>query len=204
MIRPLPLIALLALAACGKPAEPQPTAPVAAATEATLPADAPKAAPAWTATNNGVGPINGATAFGAAEIGSLFPESEVKTAFLAEEGAQTPIITVAGPQELALELKRAPGTRNVGAVLAQGGPIIGPRGETLMATFPSLGFKTGDCVIGADRFSGAALCRHAPGDNLAYVIGRPGELTGNPGDTPDSTQLAEGFLREFLWQAPTS
>ncbi len=107
-----------------------------------------------------------------------------------------------GPEELGLELKQASRGGGVGAILAQGGPVVGPRGETLMSPFPSLGFKAGDCVIGADRFIGAALCRRAPGDALAYVIGRRGELTGNPGDTPDSAQLADGFLREFLWQAP--
>lgn len=202
MIRHLPLIALLGLAACGKPAEQQPTAPVAAATEATLPADAPKAAPAWTASNDGVGPITVATAFDRAAVVALFLDSEVKTAFLSEEGTQTPILTVFGPEELGLELKQASRGSGVGTILAQGGPVVGPRGETLMSPFPSLGFKAADCVIGADRFIGAALCRRAPGDALAYVIGRRGELTGNPGDAPDSAQLADGFLREFLWQAP--
>ncbi|WGM37379.1 hypothetical protein [Caulobacter sp. NIBR1757] len=199
MIRHLPLIALLALAACGKPAEQKPTAPVAEATEATVPEDAKRAAEAWTASNDGVGPVGAGTAFKREAIAALFPDSAVETAFLAEEGVQTPIITVSGPRELVLELK---GPDRVGAILAQGGPVIGPRGEMLMAPFPSLTFKAGDCVIGADRFSGAALCRRAPGDALAYVIGRRGELSGNPGDAPDSAQLAEGFLREFLWQSP--
>ena len=202
MIRHLPLIALLALAACGKPAEQQPTAPAAPATEATLPADAPRAAPAWTASNEGVGPVTAATAFNREAVAALFPDSEVKTAFLSEEGAQVPIITVFGPQELGLELKQASKGPGVGVILAQGGPVVGPKGETLMAGFPSLGFKASDCVMGADRFGGAALCRRAPGDALAYVIGRRGELKGNPGDVPDSAQLAEGFLREFLWQGP--
>lgn len=202
MIRHLPLIAVLGLAACGKPAEPQPTAPVAAATEATLPADAPKASLAWTATSDGVGPVTAKLRFDRAAVAALFPDSEVKTAFLSEEGVQTPIITVFGPEDLGLELKQVPGSDTVGTILAQGGPVVGPRGETLMAPFASLGFKASDCVMGADRFSGAALCRRAPGDALAFVVGRRGELTGNPDDGPDSVQLAEGFLREFLWQAP--
>lgn len=203
MIRLIPLIALLGLAACGKPAEQQPTAPVAPATEATLPADAPRAAPAWTASNEGVGPVTAATAFDREAVAALFPESEVKTAFLSEEGAQVPIITVFGPQDLGIEIKEGNSRGKIGAILAQGGPVVGPRGERLMDPFPGLGFKAGDCVIGADRFSGAALCRRSPGDALAYVIGARGGLTGNPGDAPDSAGLANGFLREFLWQAPT-
>ncbi len=200
MIRHLPLIALLGLAACGKPAEQQPTAPVAAATEANLPADAPKATPAWTVSAEGVGPITGATAFDRDTIAALFPDSEVKNAFVNLEGEEYPIITIVGPDALSIEIMEDKG--RIYSIMAQGGPVVGPRGEALMSPFPSLGFKAADCVIGADRFSGAALCRRAPGDALAYVIGRRGELTGNPGDAPDSAQLADGFLREFLWQAP--
>ena len=201
MIRHLPLIVLFCLAACGKPAEPKPTAPVAAATEANLPADAPKATPAWTATADGVGPITGATAFSREAIAALFPDSEVKAAFLNEEGAQVPIVTIFGPDELGIEVKQGEAKSRIGQILAQGGPVVGPRGEKLMDPFTTLGFKAGDCVIGADRFSGAALCRRAPGDALAYVISAPGELNGNPGDAPDSAGLAKAFLREFLWQA---
>ncbi|RYF95485.1 MAG: DUF1131 family protein [Caulobacteraceae bacterium] len=200
----LTLIALLALAACGKPAEQQPTAPVAPATEATLPADAPAAAPAWTASVDGVGPIKATTAFSRDAIAALFPDSEVKAAFLSEEGAQVPIVTVYGPSELAIQVKQGAAEGRIGAILAQGGPVVGPRGETLMAPFSGLGFKAGDCVIGADRFSGAALCRRPGAESLAYVIGARGELKGNPGDAPDAAELAaKGFLREFLWQAPT-
>ena len=204
MTRTLPLIALLALAACGKPAEQQPTAPVAPATEATLPADAPKAAPAWTASNDGVGPITARTAFDRAAIAALFPGSEVKSAFISLEGDSYAIVTVNGPDALVLEVMQGTNTGEIGSILAQGGPVVGPRGETLMAPFASLGFKAGDCLIGADRFSGAALCRRSPADALAYVVGAPGELAGNPGDAPDAAVLAEkGFLREFLWQQPT-
>lgn len=203
MIRPLSLIALLALAACGQPAEPQPTAPVAAATEATLPADAPRATPAWTASVEGVGPITAKTAFSREAIAALFPGSEVKSAFISLEGDEYPIVTVNGPDDLVLEVMGGANKGEIGSILAQGGPVVGPRGETLMAPFASLGFKAGDCVIGADRFSGAALCRRAPADALAYVIGASGELKGNPGDAPNAAALDEkGFLREFLWQRP--
>ena len=178
MTRTLSLIAL-ALAACGKPAEQQPTAPIAPATEATLPADAPKAAPAWTASNDGVGPITARTAFDRAAIAALFPGSEVKSAFISLEGEQYPIITVNGPDDLVLEVMEGTAKGSIHSVLAQGGPVVGPRGERLMDPFTGLGFKAADCVIGADRFHGAALCRRAPGDALAYVIGAPGQLSGN-------------------------
>lgn len=194
----------LLLASCGQASEKTPaTAPVQPATEATLPADAAAQAPAWTASAAGVGPVTAETDFTREAIAALFPQSEVKTAFLSEEGMQVPIITVNGPQELVLEIKEGMTPGKVGVIRAQGGPVVGPRGETLMAGFGGLDLKAADCVIGADSFSGAALCRRADTPTLAYVIGARGELAGNPGDTPDAAALQDkGFLREFLWQAP--
>lgn len=195
------LLGSLILAACGPQSEKADKVQVAPATEATMPADASGAVPAWSASNDGIGPINGGTAFDAATVTALLPGSEIKTAYLHEEGGETPIITAYGPQELSLELQGAKG--KVSRILAQGGPVVGPKGEKIMDSFKVSGFAATDCVLGADRMSGAALCRRADAPNLALVYGAPGELKGNPGDAPDAAALAEkGFLREFLWQAP--
>lgn len=200
MIRHLPLIALLGLAACGKPAEPQPTAPVAAATEATIPADAPKATPAWTVSDQGVGPITGATAFDRDVIAALFPDSEVRTAVVNLEGDDYPTITISGQDGLSIEVMEDKG--RIYSIMAEGGPVIGPRGETLMTPFPALGLKADDCVMAADRLSGSALCRRPGTATPAYVIGAPDRLSGNVGDTPLAAELAKGSLRGLLWQAP--
>jgi hypothetical protein len=203
MIRPLFLIALLALAACGKPPEQQPTAPVAPATEATLPADAPKAVPAWTVSADGVGPITGKTPFDRQAIAALFPESEVKSAFVNLEGDEYPIITITGPNELSIEVMGDTAEGRIESIHAEGGPVIGPRGEILMTPFSALGLKASDCVIGADRLTGSALCRRPGTTTPAYVIGAPGQLSGNVGDTPDSGELtSKGVLHSLLWQAP--
>ncbi len=206
MIRHLPLIALLALAACGKPADQKPTAPVAEATEATLPADAPRARPAWTVSADGVGPITGNTPFDRQVLAALFPESDVKSGLVSLEGDDYPIITITGPDELNIEIMqdttRGAAKGRIVSIHAEGGPVIGPRGETLRTPFSALGLKAADCVIGADRLYGAALCRRPGTTTPAYVIGAPGQLSGNVGDTPDSAELAsKGFLRGFLWQA---
>ncbi|MBI1404677.1 MAG: DUF1131 domain-containing protein [Caulobacter sp.] len=202
-----PLIAaalVLLLAACGKPADKPVQAPVAPATEATLPADAPMARLAWSASAAGIGPLTPSTSFDREAVAALFPGADVRNAYLSEEGVQVPVITVNGPEDLVLEIKQAGSTGRVGDTLVQGGPVVGPRGETLMAPWSSLGFKAADCVIGADRYSGAALCRRVDTPALAYVIGARGELAGRPGETPDADVLADkGFLREFLWQSPS-
>jgi hypothetical protein len=195
------LFATLALAGCGQPAEKPPVAP---ATEANLPADAPSSQPAWSASPEGVGPLTGEVAFSRDAIAALFPGSEVKAAFLSVEGAQVPIITVIGPAELVLEAEGGSDGK-VGRILAQGGQVVGPRGEKLMDSFKVASFSASDCVIGADRYSGAVLCRRPGAPNLAYVYGAQGEVKGNPGDEPDAETLEQkGFLREFLWQAPLS
>lgn len=203
MKRLLLLAVLLPLAACGKPGEQTPTAPVAAATEATLPADAPRAQPAWTVSADGVGPISGKTPFDRQTIAALFPESEVRSAFVNLEGEQYPVITVTGPDELSIEVMGDTANGRIDSIHAEGGPVIGPRGETLTTPFPALGLKAADCVIGADRLAGLALCRRPGTTTPAYVISAPGQLSGNVGDTPDSGELtSKGVLHGLLWQAP--
>lgn len=200
------LAATTLLGACGKLADkavPAASAPVAAATEATLPADAARAAPSWTATPEGVGPLSAATPFTREAVAALFPDAEVRTAYLNDGGTQSPIITVNRPAGLVLEIQDGPLKGRVGTILAQGGPVIGPRGEALLTPWAGLGFKASDCAIGGERFSGAALCWRPGSPALAYVFGAPGEMPGAPGAAADETLLTrKGFLREFLWQTP--
>ncbi len=196
------LLAALALAGCGKPSEQSQAPAVAAATEANLPPDAAGAAPVFSASEAGVGPLTETTPFNRNAIAELFPVSEVKAAYISEEGMQTPIVTINGPEALVLEVQAATSPGRVGRILVQGGPIAGPRGEKLLDRWPALGFKPEQCVMGADRFSSALLCRRTANDSLAFVFGIPGFVaTGD--EVPAEALLSEkAFLREFLWQAP--
>jgi hypothetical protein len=199
------LAVVVLLAACDKPAEQPASVPVAPATEANLPPDAARATKAWSASSVGVGPLTATTPFTREAIAALFPRSDVKSAYLSEEGAQVPIITVTGPESLVLEIKEAGSTRLVGTTLVQGGAVVGPRGEALLDPWKGMGFGKADCVLGADRFSGAAICRRPDAPALGYVFGVRGDLNGKPGEAPDTAVLADkGFLREFLWQTPKS
>eukprot|EP01030_Chromulinospumella_sphaerica_P029364 gene29364-29794_t len=126
MIRRIALLSLLALAACGKPAEPKPTAPVAAATEANIPADAVAAQPAYTVSEAGFGPINADTPWDRAALAKLFPDARVEPGTDNWEGEEYPVLDVRGDDGLDLRTTAEQG--QLLSVLAHGGPVAGPRG----------------------------------------------------------------------------
>lgn len=190
----LPALALLA--AC-QPGSPQ----------GEEPADAPAAEPAAPApavdtgavSGEGVGAITAATPFDAEAIRALYPEGEVRAEFLHGDGQPTPIITVIGPQETALEIQGG-GDGNVGQVMVSGGAFTGPGGEALMAAWPELGLTAADCQMGEGRFAGQPVCRKADAPNLAYVLAVP---NWSRAELPDPTTLnGRARLAAFVWTRP--
>ncbi|MDH4386906.1 MAG: DUF1131 domain-containing protein [Caulobacter sp.] len=200
----IPLLTLVLLAGCGPSGGPAAGAPVAPATEANLPVDAAGSAPAYSASEGGVGPVSVETSFSLGAMTALFPGSEVKAAYLGQEGVQTPILTVFGPAELALELQEGDRKGRVGWILVQGGPVVGPRGEAILDPWTRFDFPRKDCVMGADRFRSAALCRRPDAPSLAYVFDIPGLVADGEVLPPDALLTEKAFLQAFLWQAPVA
>lgn len=211
MLRTFALIAVTAgLSACGQSPQTPPVKapdPVPAPAPAPPPPAAKPGATPWsagpiTATTKGVGPITGDTAFNPEALTALFPLSKVKAAFLHGEGNPIPIINIDGPEKLVLELQPDTSGGRVAVILAQGGPVEGPKGEKLLDKWTALGFTRDQCVMGLDRFVGALLCRRPEAPDLAYVFALPGNK-GADDVIPEEAWLArKAFLREFLWQAP--
>ena len=201
MMRPLiSLLTLFLLAGCGPSDGNGAKAPVAPATEANLPADAADAAPAYSASEGGVGPVSAGTPFSPEAVAALFPGSEVKAAFQNQEGVEAPILTVKGPGELVLEIQEGYKKGKVGRVLVQGGPVVGPRGEAILDPWTSIGFARKDCLLGV---KGHVLCRRPGAPSLAYVFAIPGFVGEVEAPSPPEALLAEkAFLQAFLWQAP--
>lgn len=197
MMRMTGLAAVLLLAAC-QPGAPQGGEPSDAPAPMDQPAEpAPVDPRAISAA--GVGPLNATTPFDRDAIAALFPGSEVQAEFLHFGEGTTPIITVTGPDEIALEIQGgADGL--VSQVIVSGGPFTGPEGAGLLAGWPELGVAAADCVMGEGRFVGQPICRKAGAPNLAYVLSVP-RWRGE--GLPDPTTLnGRARLAEYVWTRP--
>ncbi|MDB5469945.1 MAG: hypothetical protein JWR84_1505 [Caulobacter sp.] len=190
MIPRLALLSLLALAACGKPAEPRPTAPVAAATEATLPADAVAAQPAYTVSETGLGPINADTAYDRAALAKLFPEARVEPGIDDWEGQEYGVLDVRGDDGLDLRITQNKGRAQ--KAWARGGPVVGPRGERIGDAWSKGGFKAADCAAGGENETGKIFCRRAGQPRVAYVY-ETGDLWEK--GVSDNEVPSDGFLK---------
>jgi hypothetical protein len=210
MTQRLALIAapLLLLAACG-PAKHADTASPAAQAPAQTGAETPKSGPVAIAVvpytggplqvrADGVGPITGATAFDLPTIKVLFPKSTAKSAFIhTGEGPPGPIITVDQGDTPLLEIgKGAEG--GIGEIRMAGGPVLGPKGEALLAKWADLGFDIAQCRAGEGRTVNQTVCVRPEAPTVAYVFGVPG-WTGK-GLPPVETLKAKGQLNEFVWR----
>lgn len=198
MRRLLVLPVLMLLAAC-QPGSPQGDEPAdAPATEAPAGPQASQTDQRGVSTAR-VGPITAAPPFDAEAIRALFPGAQVEAEFLHGEGQPTPIMTVTGPGETALEIQGG-GDGNVGQVMVSGGDFTGPGGEALLAAWPELGLTAADCEMGEGRFTGQPVCRKADAPNLAYVLSVPNWTRA---ELPDPTTLnGRARLAAFVWTRP--
>lgn len=191
----LPLLALLA--ACQPAPEVEEPADAPAAPEA--PAEQPRMIDTRAVSAQGVGPIRADTPFDREAIAALFPASNVQAEFLHFGEATTPIITVTGPEEIALEIQGAT-DGHVGQVHVLGGPFTGPNGERLLDPWPELGLTAGDCAMGEGRFVGQPVCRLVETPHLALVLSVP---NWREPTLPDPTTLnGRARLAGWLWTAP--
>lgn len=194
----LPILAVMAACQPGAPEGDEPAdAPAAVSDDA---AEEPQGIIDTRAVGtDGVGPIRADTPFDRDAITALFPGSQVEAEFLHFAEATTPIITVTGPQEIALEIHGAP-DGNVGQVIVSGGPYTGPDGAALMAGWPELGVTASDCVMGEGRNVGQPVCRRADAQNVAMVLAVP-NWRGE--GLPDPTTLnGRARLAAWIWTRP--
>lgn len=203
MIRRLALLSLFALAACGKPAEQKPTAPVAAATEANIPADAVAAQPAYTVSDAGFGPITAATPFDRAALAKLFPDAQVTNGTDSWEGMEYAVIDVKGEDGLDLRVNAGEDNGKLTArVWARGGPVVGPRGELIGDGWAKGGFKTGECQAGWENDTGKIFCRRPGHADVAYVYETGAKWEDGVGDNevPSAAFLeANGRITGLIW-----
>lgn len=192
------VLPFLLLVACG-PAKKDETAsaPEAAKPPVTV-AVAPYAGGPLKVTGDGVGPIDGSTAFDLATLKALFPNAKVDNAFLHfGEGPPQPIINV---EQDAVPLAEI-GKSDEGAIAyvrVNAGDVRGPKDERLLARWADLGFTLDQCRAGEGREVNQTICVRPEAPTVSYVFGVPGWTKG--GVPPEAILKAKGQLNELVWR----
>lgn len=192
---------LLLLVACG-PAKKAETAAEPGNKPPVTVAIAPYSGGPLKVTRDGVGPINGSTAFDLATIKALFPKAKVDSAFLHfSQGPPRPIINVEQDNVPLAEIGKTPegeGSGEIAYVRVAAGDARGPKDERLLAKWSDLGFTVGQCRAGEGREVNQTICVRPEAPSVSYVFGVPGWTKG--GVPPEATLKAKGQLNELVWR----
>ena len=195
------ILPLVLLAACGPAKKDEaaatPDAPAASKGPVRV-AIAPYAGGPLKITKDGVGPINGSTAFDLPTLKVLFPKAKVEQAFLHfGEGPAQPIINVEQDKVPLLEIGKTD-EGEIAYVRAAAGDVQGPKGEQLLAKWTDLGFTVDQCRAGEGREINQTVCVRPEAPTVSYVFGVPG-YTGKT-VPPEAMLKAKGQLNELVWR----
>lgn len=190
----------LLLAACG----PQTSRPAdsGAATTTEPPRSAAVVGPILiTFSETGAGEINGATRLSVRSVTAYFPDATIRRA--PSDGAEGQIITVRRPDGLALDLHPGADPERVGQILGRAGPVVGPLGEEIGASWGTLGLDLEGCGPGEAEWAQALVCYRPGQPKLGYIL----DLAGYEGPVDEALDLEfldQGArLSAFVWTAET-
>ncbi|MFZ5730875.1 MAG: DUF1131 family protein [Pseudomonadota bacterium] len=193
----LTLAAAALLAACGpqQPAETEPAAPAPAVESAAV------VGPVLiTFSEAGAGEIDAATPLTVEAVESRFPAATVEKQTIEGDGVYEQI-TVRREDGLALDLMPGGDPAVVGVIRGHGGPVVGPGGEQLGASWAELDFDPAACVRGMETLSGTLICYRQGAPHLGYVFDLP-SWQGPDDAMPDGAFLeSNARLSAFLWTA---
>ena len=192
---------LVLLAACGPAKKDEASAPPSAEATAKPPvtvAIAPYAGGPLKIGKDGVGPINGSTAFDLATLKALFPKAKVESAFLhTGQGPPLPIINVEQDNVPLLEIGKGD-EGQIAYVRVAAGDVRGPKDEQLLAKWADLGFTLDQCRAGEGREINQTICVRPEAPTVSYVFGVPG--WAGKGLPPETSLKAKGQLNELVWR----
>lgn len=158
------LAAAVALSACG-PSEPTPApAPVAP------PAPALTSAGPFKATQAGVGLVTSQTRFDLSTIEKAFPGARAEGTWIEGTTELIPVLSVTGEHDLALDVMSVEKGTTVGLIVAHGGPVAGPDGESFGKARSETAFTDAQCTAGTGRYGGKTLCKRADDTATTYVF----------------------------------
>ena len=193
---------LLLLVACGPGKKEHTAAPEAGvqsgAKGPVRVAIAPYAGGVLKITKDGVGPINGSTAFDLPTLKVLFPKAKVEQAFLHfGEGPAQPIINVEQDKVPLLEIGKTD-EGEIAYVRVAAGDVRGPKDEHLLAKWRDLGFTLDHCRAGEGREVRQTICVRPEAPTVSYVFGVPG--WSGEGLPSEAILKAKGQLNELVWR----
>ena len=157
----------------------------------------------------GVGPIRRDTYFEHPVIARMFPRAHVRdtTVQIAPDETRDVIIVEHNGATM-LEIddyngeKYAPGTDDplIGNVRLEGGPVLGPGGETIGMSWKAAGFDLSQCETGTGRQNNAMVCARRGEGAITYVFEVPG---WDSSEFPPLSRLRDtAYLREIVWTPP--
>ena len=164
-LRPLCLIALLALTACELGDKP-PEAPAEAAAPA---APAVTSAGPFAVTNDGVAGLGAATEFFIPDIQKALPGSTAIETYV-DGPTIIAVLSVSGEHDLAMDVIPAKGVHKIGAIIVRGGPVVGPGGGRIKGKLADAGLTAAQCTAGKGRYAGKQICSPTDAPRVAYVV----------------------------------
>jgi hypothetical protein len=158
----------------------------------------------------GVGPIRADTYFEQPVIQALFPKAQVRDGLFQidmDESLITITVVQDGVQVLEIDDSNvfAPNKDDplVGKVRLLGGPVRGPRGETIGMSWRDAGFDLSQCELGEGRAVDTLDCARRNEGAVTYVFAIKG--WGSHVDIPSKSTLnANAYLREIVWTPPSN
>jgi hypothetical protein len=200
MIRPLTVVLCLAglLAACGGGGD---------VTGGPAPPQTPYRFGTLRMGHWGMGPIREDSYFEQPVIQALFPRARVQEVTLRISHDETRDgISVAQDGTEMLEIDDGFGNYPhaddpmIGEVRAVGGPIKGPRGETLGMSWNAARFDLSQCEIGVDRDRDTVICARQGEGAVTFQFAVPGwDSEEMP---PEGLMRKAAFLKTIIWTPP--
>lgn len=162
----------------------------------------PQVKPVEMLSVDGVGPINGETAFNLHDITAVFQGFNVAQQTNYTEGAPYPVITVSKDLKELLVINPDVKQDRIFSVMVRDNLVGNRLGHSIGMKFADIYAygETEECAAGAEELSGKVLCYAPKTGNILYLFG--GTWNGPDGDVPPKDVLANWQMEAMIWKPP--
>jgi Transcriptional regulator len=151
---------------------------------------------------DGIGPINGSTAFNLHDITMVFQGFNVAQRTNYTEGEEYPVIMVSKELKPLLTINPDAKQAKVFSVMVHDNLIGNGLGHAIGAKFTDIYAygATEECAAGSEELSGKVLCYAPKTGNILYLFG--GTWNGPDGSVPPKDVLANWQMEAIIWKPP--